>query len=180
MKIQININGKNINAEISEEDAKVLGMVDKRPRTGYERGYERVDEYESYFIDDTINDGYEVIGDEGTLVNNLYYNNGNYYNDKSIVENNARADRLLRQLRQWQALNDKPISQSDWEDNGKNKWCILYSYGAEKLYVDYFHYIRLHNAIYFTTKEKAEEAIEVFKDELIWYFTEYVQRLDEV
>lgn len=33
---------------------------------------------------------------------------------------------------------------------------------------------------YYTTKEKAEEAIEVFKDELIWYFTEYVQRLDEV
>ena len=27
--------------------------------------------------------------------------------------------------------------------------------------------------------EKADEAIEQFKDELLWYFTEYVQRLDE-
>lgn len=176
MKIQININGKNINAEISEEDAKELGLTEERSRTGYER----VDEDESYFIDDTINDGYEVIGDGGTLVNNLYYINGNYYNDKTIVENNARADRLLRQLRQWQALNDKSISVEDWEDNDKDKWCIMYGYGAEELYVNWFHSARLHNVIYFTTKEKAEEAIEQFKDELIWYFTEYVQRLDEV
>lgn len=175
MQVTINANGKNIQAEISEEQAKILGLITDKPKTGYER----VDEDESYFVDDTINDGHEVLGG-GALVNNLYYINGNYYNDKTIVENNARADRLLRQLRQWQALNDKPISQSDWEDNGKNKWCILYSYGAEKLYVDYFHYIRLHNVIYFTTKEKAEEAIEQLKEELLWYFTEYQQRIDEV
>ena len=86
----------------------------------------------------------------------------------------------MRCLRQWQALNDKSISVEDWEDNGKSKWCIMYSYGAEKLYVEYFYYTRLPNVIYFTTKEKAEDAIEQFADELIWYFTEYVQRLDEV
>ena len=90
------------------------------------------------------------------------------------------SDRLLRQLRQWQALNDKSISVEDWEDNDKDKWCIMYGYGAEELYVNWFYSVRLHNVIYFTTKEKAEEAIEVFKDELLWYFTEYVQRLDEV
>ena len=112
MKIQININGKNINAEISEEDAKELGLTEERSRTGYER----VDEDESYFVDDTINDGYEVIGDGGTLVNNLYYNNGNYYNDETIVENNARADKLFRCLRQWQALHDQPITVEDWEE----------------------------------------------------------------
>lgn len=40
--------------------------------------------------------------------------------------------------------------------------------------------MRLPNTIYFATKEKAEEAIKVFEDELLWYFTEYVQRLDEM
>lgn len=35
------------------------------------------------------------------------------------------------------------------------------------------------NVIYFSSMEKADEAIEQFKDELLWYFTEYVQRLDE-
>ena len=95
-------------------------------------------------------------------------------------ENNARADRLLRQLRQWQALNDKPISVEDWNNESKKKWFIIYSYSSEEMYAEYYYIMRLPNTIYFTTKEKAEEAIEVFKDELIWYFTEYVQRLDEM
>jgi hypothetical protein len=36
------------------------------------------------------------------------------------------------------------------------------------------------NVVYFTSEEKAEKAIKVFEDELLWYFTKYVQRLDEV
>jgi len=35
------------------------------------------------------------------------------------------------------------------------------------------------DAVYFTTKEKTEEAIEVFYNELMWYFTKYKVRLDE-
>lgn len=108
MKVEITANGKSIQAEISEEQLKELGLVEDKPKTGYER----VDEDESYFVDDTINDGHEVLGGR-TLVNNLYYINGNYYNDKSIVENNARADRLLRRLRQWQASHDKAITLTD-------------------------------------------------------------------
>lgn len=174
MQVTISANGKNIKAEISEEQAKILGLVEDKPKTGYES----LGTGETYYLVN-VDDEITTMKYDSRLDRDCY-DVGNYYSDKVIAENNARADRLLRQLRQWQALNDKPISQSDWEDNGKNKWCILYSYGAEKLYVDYFHYIRLHNVIYFTTKEKAEEAIEVFKDELLWYFTEYVQRLDEV
>lgn len=174
MQVTISANGKNIKAEISEEQAKILGLAEDKPKTGYER----VDEDESYFVDDTINDGHEVIGGGGTLVNDLYYNNGNYYNDKTIAENNARADRLLRHLRQWQAQNDEPISVEDWNNESKKKWFIIYS--SEEMYAEYYYIMRLPNTIYFTTKEKAEEAIEVFRDELLWYFTEYVQRLDEV
>lgn len=173
MKATISANGKTIKTEISEEQLKELGLVEDKPKTGYER----VDEDESYFVDDTINDGHEVLGGR-TLVNNLYYINGNYYNDKSIVENNARADRLLRRLRQWQAQNDKAISKEDWNNESKKKWFIIYSSG--EMYAEYYYIMRLPNTIYFTTKEKAEEAIEVFRDELLWYFTEYVQRLDEV
>jgi hypothetical protein len=95
-------------------------------------------------------------------------------------ENNARADRLLRQLRQWQALNDKPISVEDWNNESKKKWFIIYSYSSEEMYAEYYYIMRLPNTIYFATKEKAEEAIKVFEDELLWYFTEYVQRLDEM
>lgn len=176
MQVTINANGKAVQVEITKEQAKILGLVEERSRTGYERG-EECNNKKYYFVN-TID---LVIEDENTvLFDQNRYDVGNYYSDKTIAENNARADRLLRCLRQWQALNDKPISQSDWEDNGKSKWCIMYSYGAEELYVNNFYYTRLPNVIYFTTQEKAEEAIEVFKDELLWYFTEYQQRLDEV
>lgn len=175
MQVELKVNDKSVRVEMTEEQLKELGLIEDKPKTGYER----VDEDESYFVDDTINDGHEVLGGR-TLVNNLYYINGNYYNDKSIVENNAHADRLLRQLRRWQAQNDKVISVSDWKNNQIDKYCIAYSYGDEKLYANNFYYTRLPNVIYFTTQEKAEDAIEQFADELLWYFTEYVQRLDEV
>lgn len=174
MQVELKANGKSIQAEISEEQLKELGLVEDKPKTGYER----VDEDESYFVDDTINDGHEVLGGR-TLVNNLYYINGNYYNDKTIAENNARADRLLRCLRQWQAQNDKVISVSDWKNDKINKYCFAYNYSLNELNIGIERKLRRPNAIYFSTSQKTEEAIEVFKDELLWYFTEYVQRLDE-
>lgn len=106
MKIQININGKNINAEISEEDAKVLGMVDKRPRTGYER----VKKDSIYFFKNSAG-GIQDVTDDKCVLDQEYYDSGNYYSDETIAENNARADKLLRCLRRWQALNDKAITK---------------------------------------------------------------------
>ena len=185
MKVELKVNDKSVQAEIPEEQLKEtvlfeqlkkLGLIEDKPKTGYERR-EECNNKKHYFVN-TID---LVIEDENTvLFDQNRYDVGNYYSDKTIAENNARADRLLRCLRQWQALNDKSISVEDWEDNDKDKWCIMYGYGAEELYVNGFYSIRLHNVIYFTTKEKAEEDIEVFRDELLWYFTKYQQRLDEV
>ena len=176
MKVELKANGKTVQVEMTEEQAKILGLVEDKPKTGYERR-EECNNKKYYFVN-TID---LVIEDENTvLFDQNRYDVGNYYSDKTIAENNARADRLLRCLRQWQALNDKSISEKDWNDESKKKWFVAYSYGAEKLYADYYYIMRLPNTIHFATKEKAEEAIEVFKDELLWYYTEYVQRLDEV
>lgn len=173
MKVELKVNGKTVQVEMAEEQLKELGIIKERSRTGYER----VDEDESYFVDDTINDGHEVLGG-GALVNNLYYINGNYYNDKSIVENNARADRLLRCLRQWQASHDKAITLTDWEAN-TNKYKIKYNYVDNCPFVCIERNLRDPNIVYFSSNKKAEDAIEQFTDELIWYFVEYQQRLDE-
>ena len=69
MQVKIKTNGKTVQVEMSEKQLKELGLTEERSRTGYER----VDEDDSYFVDDTINDGHEVIGGGGTLVNDLYY-----------------------------------------------------------------------------------------------------------
>lgn len=185
MKVELKMNDKSVQAEISEGQLKELGLVEQLKKLGLledkpKTGYERVKKGEMYYVIDTEYNSMLKITEFNDKEDEQCYNTGNYYNDKIIAENNARADRLLRQLRQWQAANDKSISEKDWNDESKKKWFVAYSYGAEKLYADYYYIMRLPNTIYFATKEKAEEAIEVFKDELIWYFTEYVQRLDEV
>ena len=185
MKVELKMNDKSVQAEISEGQLKELGLVEQLKKLGLledkpKTGYERVKKGEMYYVIDTEYNSMLKITEFNDKEDEQCYNTGNYYNYKIIAENNARADRLLRQLRQWQAANDKSISEKDWNDESKKKWFVAYSYGAEKLYADYYYIMRLPNTIHFATKEKAEEAIEVFKDELLWYFTEYVQRLDEV
>ena len=184
MKVTINANGKTVQAEISEgqlkelglvEQLKKLGLLEDKPRTGYE-GREECNNKKYYFVN-TID---LVIENENTvLFDQNRYDVGNYYSDKTIAENNARADRLLRCLRQWQAQNDKVISVSDWKNDKINKYCFAYNYSLNELNIGIERKLRRPNAIYFSTSQKTEEAIEVFKDELLWYFTEYVQRLDE-
>ena len=184
MQVELKVNDKSVQAEISEgqlkelglvEQLKKLGLLEDKPRTGYE-GREECNNKKHYFVN-TID---LVIEDENTvLFDQNRYDVGNYYSDKTIAENNARADRLLRQLRQWQAQNDKAISISDWKNENIFKYHIEYDCFNDFPFVVYTTRFRTPNTIYFTSGEKAEGAIEVFKDELKWYYTKYQQRLDE-
>lgn len=175
MKVELKVNGKTVQVEIPEEQLKELGVIKERSRTGYER----VKKGEMYYLIDTEYNSMLKITEFNNQEDEQCYNTGNYYNDKVIAENNARADRLLRCLRQWQAQNDKVISVSDWKNDKINKYCFAYNYSLNELNIGIERKLRRPNAIYFSTSQKTEEAIEVFKDELLWYFTEYVQRLDE-
>lgn len=174
MKVELKANGKTVQVEMTEEQLKELGAI--KPRTGYER----VKKGEMYYVINAKDNSMINIKEFNDETDEQCYNIGNYYNDKIIAKNNARADRLLRCLRQWQAQNDEVISKEDWEDQDLKKYSIIYDYSSNVFYAGKTWWMREPNNIYFKSKEKAEEAIEAFKDELIWYFTEYVQRLDEV
>lgn len=184
MQVELKVNDKSVQAEISEEQLKKmgifeqlkeLGLVEDKPKTGYER----VKKSETYYVIDTEYNSMSKIQELNEQEDEQYYNTGNYYSDETIAENNARADRLQRCLRQWQAQNDKPISMSDWKNNNISKYYVDYDCFNELFFVTYAVHRRFLNNIYFTSEEKAKEAIEVFNDELLWYFVEYQQRLDE-
>ena len=184
MKVELKVNDKSVQAEIPEEQLKEtvlfeqlkkLGLIEDKPKTGYERR-EECNNKKYYFVN-TID---LVIEDENTvLFDQNRYDVGNYYSDKTIAENNARADRLLRQLKQWQAQNDKAISISDWKNEGIIKYFIAYNYRSSLFEIGRCSRRREPNIIYFTTKDKVSKAVKNFRDELEWYFTEYQQRLDE-
>lgn len=182
MKVELKVNDKSVQAEIPEEllketvlfeQFKKLGLIEEQ-RTGYER----VEKGSTYFFDDAS--GYaDSTAEEKYIVNQDFYDSGNYYSDCEIAENNARADRLLRQLRQWQAQNDEPISVEDWNNDEINKYFITYNYRSSLFEIGRSSQRREPNIIYFTTKGKVTEAIKNFRNELEWYFSEYQQRLDE-
>lgn len=174
MKVTINANGTTIQAEISEEQLKELGLIEEQPT-----GYERVEKRETYYVINTEDDSMINITEFNDQTDERCYNTGNYYSDKTIAENNARADRLHRQLKQWQAQNDKAISISDWKNEGIIKYFIAYNYRSSLFEIGRCSRRREPNIIYFTTKDKVSKAVKNFRDELEWYFTEYQQRLDE-
>lgn len=174
MQVELKVNGKTVHAEISEEQAKILGLAEEQLT-----GYERVKKGEMYYVIDTEYNSMLKITEFNDQEDEQCYNTGNYYSDRNIAENNARADRLLRQLRRWQAANDRAISAKAWKDGPFCFYNIRYNYWLDTPYVNMDGDRGLNN-VYFTSEEKAKEAIKVFEDELLWYFTEYVQRLDEV
>lgn len=159
-------NGSEITAYTDKSELAKLNEP-QRPRTGYER----------------VNNGgvYYAININGVTeyyANNdkSTFNRGNYINDKQLCQDRFRAKTLFNKMEQWQALNDNPV---DWSDVSTPNFLIAYDYSRKLLYVDFYRYSRAIGGVYFSTKEKAKEAIEVFRDELIWYFTEYRSRLDE-
>ena len=172
MKVELKVNGKTVQVEMTEEQLKELGVIKERSRTGYER----VKKGEMYYVINTKDDSMINIKEFNDETDEQCYNIGNYYNDKIIAENNARADRLLCCLRQWQALNDRAIN---WKNKNIRKYTIRYDYAMNMFNVIPNFCERCLNDVYFTTRETAQRAINVFKVELEWYFTQYKQRLDE-
>ena len=164
------IDGKEIEVQISEGDLEKL--TNKRT-TGYERAC-----YGSTYY--TENCGTAVACTEYTDYSKSCenaYESGNYYSDPKVAANNTRADNLMRQLRRFAVENRK--TDIDWNDETQYKYFIYYYYGPNELRIQSVSScsFRDFGQIYFDMKETAELAIEKFKDELLWYFTEYYDSL---
>lgn len=157
------INGKEIEVQINEEDLKKLTATDKTT------GYERVRYGSTYYTGNcsvvrTFEERSELYDDEA-------YESGNYYSDPDVATNNVRADKLMRQLRRFAVENRKDII--DWTNENQNKYYLYYDYVNKEFFINSTSYWRTFGQIYFDTKETAQRALEIFKDELLWYFTEY-------
>lgn len=165
MKAKLIIEGKEIEIEISEEEYKKL-----QPSEEKKTGYERVTESDIYFytypsgcVETTCETCYDI-DDE-------YYESANYYSSDIVAENNARADKLLRQLRRF-AVEHRECGVNLNDINTK-KFYICYDYESNELESTYTFCARVFGVIYFDSGETANAAIDKFHDELIWYFTEY-------
>ena len=169
MKAKLIIEGKEIEIEISEEEYKKLQPSEEK-KTGYERVTE---DNVFYYVSDR---GDIEIGDDSFgFIDEEYYDVANYYSSETVAENNARADKLMRQLRRF-AVEHREHGVN-LNDTNTGKYYVWYNYGSAELGVSLVFYSKILGAIYFDSEETANAAIVEFHDELIWYFTEYKDSL---
>ena len=169
MKAKLIIEDKEIEVEISEEEYKKL-----QPSEEKKTGYERVPESDIYFYANTKGD-VETACEDCYDVDDEYYESANYYSDKTVAENNARADNLMRQLRRFAVQHREP--GINFNNATTEKYYICYDYASDELGVSSVVFSRNFGAIYFDSREVANAAIDKFHDELIWYFNEYKDSL---
>lgn len=169
MKAKLIIEDKEIEIEISEEEYKKL-----QPSEEKKTGYERVPKNGHYFyefgkgdVESDVEDCYDI--------DNEYYESANYYSDKTVAENNARADKLMRQLRRFSV--EHRGRGVDFNSTETAKHYIYYDCVRDELRTTYTFYAGVFGVIYFDSEETANAAIDAFHDELIWYFTEYKDSL---
>ena len=169
MKAKLIIENKEIEIEISEEEYKKL-----QPSEEKKTGYERVPESDIYFYANTKGD-VETACEDCYDVDDEYYESANYYSDKTVAENNARADKLMRQLRRFSVEHrERGVNLND---TNTKKYCIYYDYGNNTLGTAFTLCAKTFGTIRFDSEETAQAAIDKFRDELIWYFTEYQDSL---
>ena len=169
MKAKLIIEDKEIEIEISEEEYKKL-----QPSEEKKTGYERVPKNSHYFyefgkgdVESDVEDCYDI-DDE-------YYASANYYSDKTVAENNARADKLMRRLRRFSVEHRK--YKANFNSINATRFYIIYQCEINEIKPYHTSYAIYFGAIYFDSEETAQAAIDEFHDELIWYFTEYKDSL---
>ena len=139
-----------------------------------ETGYERVPESDIYFYANTKGD-VETACEDCYDVDDEYYESANYYSDKTVAENNARADKLMRQLRRFSV--EHRGHEVDFNSTETEKHYIYYDCIHDELKTVFTFYAKTFGTILFDSEETAQAAIDEFHDELIWYFTEYKDSL---
>lgn len=160
---------EGIEFDIEILDPELQKMLVPARKTGYERV-----KNEKYYFDNGTGTVDFVVKDSNNTFDDNMFDVANYYSSKEVAENNARADKLMHQLRRFavEHRNEKLKWNSDAYIYG-----IYYNHSARMICIDSHFISQRLGAIYFDGEETAKLAIESFKDELTWYFTEYKDSL---
>ena len=169
MKAKLIIEGKEIEIEISEEEYKKL-----QPSEEKKTGYERAPKPNFYFYT-TPSGGVDVTHEDCYDIDDECYESANYYSSGTVALNNARADKLMRQLRRFAVEHRK--YKTNFNSINTKRFYIIYQCEINEIKPYHTSYAIYFGAIYFDSEEATQAAIDEFHDELIWYFTEYKDSL---
>ena len=131
-------------------------------------GWERVGENESYY---SINGNcyVEEMTEDMCMEDKYYYEDANYFSTESKAEEIDFKQTLFRKL---QRFSDENRGNEIDLKRDCHKFCIEYcSYGKLLVSNRFSSTTRDFGQVYFASHEVAEQAIQLFHDDLIKYFT---------
>lgn len=168
MKVVITKGNKSVEAEIPDEQFEKL-FVEKK-----NTGYEKVEKGKQYlYVDSFGNISPDVAG--WTLNwDNKRYENANYFCDKEVAENMARAQRLWNQIHRRAVELCEPVCVSKEE----TLYQIVFMAISKNIIPLPKSVTRSFGTVWFDTEEHCRQVIDEFYDELLWYFTEFRDRAD--
>lgn len=148
MKAILKIENKEIEVEVSEEQIEKLTAKKKNPFYMYGQGGD------FYYIDVTgkLMSGYDNGAEVFAKMNKV----ANYCTDRDLIQQQAWRETLNRLLWRWQHENDEPV---DWSCLGTKKYGIYLDIETNKFNVSFANISKVQT-IHFSSKEKAEQAIE--------------------
>lgn len=163
MEITITINGKPVQATVDDAVIREAMGEKKEKKTGYEK--------DAHYYFQRTDRAVATDADVDYPMDKERYAAGNYYSSEGVAQNNARADNLMRNLRRFAAEHGgcgKPEFATH-VGSTRNDWSIA----CERNSIQPTRSFPSAGSIHFKNKEAANAAIEAFRDELTWYFTEY-------
>ena len=157
------LNGKLFNIDNSFDfTSEYEEYIEPKPLTGWERVDGKM--YNVIVVND-LGESMEC----GQFKDYMYYKQANYFSTKEKAEEINFKQMLFRKLQRFSDENGG--NEIDWNDEIKMKWGIWYNHDYEELASCPYFYGQAFGQVYFISKEVAEKAIELFRDELIKYFT---------
>ena len=167
MRTQLYIDGELRTVDIKDGRITTVNEEPTQPKTGWER----VNVGETYFTLTQYKPHEQ--GEDNDANDQKMYDSANYFSDGKIAADVFRAQTIWRKLLRWQAENDNPAPE--------NRYCIWFdNYEGIPKIKPYFssNCDKYPFGIKFSSSQAAQEAIKIFYDELMWYFTKFNPRLD--
>lgn len=108
----------------------------------------------------------EIVEENPTFA--YYYKTEDVFSKRSKAEEIEFKQRLLRKLQRYADLNNDKI---DWNNQMQDKYAIIYDYDLQFLDIMRSRTICDVSQVYFSSRELAQKATELFKNDLVKYFT---------
>lgn len=151
---------------LSEE--QILGLLKTAEVNLGLSGWEKSLESTNYFVNSLGN--VQEIGDQSSV--KVLYESANSFSSKLVATNVARADSLFRELRRFAILN-----RGEKIDPLIGGYTIMYNYRTNQFECGFTANWMAFGDVIFETEELARKAIDIYQEELLWYFTKMIDSL---